>query len=228
MNGSVLIFGSNKDVRKDKAIEMVNNILKSKYDYSELSKKPDVLILKPEEGKKSIGISQSREAITFLSQKPFELKNKFLLIFDSEKLTTQAQNALLKALEEPQSYANIILTAKLQNSLLETVISRCRQIPVKGEKDEKDSLQPLKKVTKMSLGERLDFAQELAKEEREDVVDTLESWISDERKEMLKAPGKEKHRINIEKIIQIMDDLEHTNVNPRLSLETLLLSLSEN
>jgi DNA polymerase III gamma/tau subunit len=228
MNGSVLIFGSNKDVRKDKAIEMVNNIIKSKFEYSELSKKPDILILKPDEGKKSIGIRQSREAITFLSQKPFELKSKFLLIFDAEKLTTQAQNALLKTLEEPPGYANIILTSKLQNSLLETVVSRCRQIQVKGEKDEKSGIESLKKILKMSLGERLDYAQELAKEEKEDVIDTLENWINDERKEMLKAPGKEKHTKNIKKMIEIMDDLENTNVNPRLSLETLLLRLSEN
>lgn len=228
MNGSVLIYGTNKNLRREKTLEMVNKILKSKFDYSDLSKKPDFLFLKPEEEKKSIGIAQAREAIIFLSQKPFELKNKFLIVLESEKLTTQAQNALLKTLEEPPSYANIILTSKLQNSLLETVVSRCRQIFAKGENEQQNGLETLKKVIKMSLGERLDFAQEVAKEEKEDVVDILENWISEERKRMIGAPNNLNHSKNIRKIIQIKNDLENTNVNPRLSLETLLLGLSEN
>lgn len=228
MNGSVLVYGTNKNLRKDKAIEMVNKVLKSKFEYSDFVKKPDVMFLKPEDEKKSIGIAQAREAITFLSQKPFELKNKFLIVLEAEKLTVQAQNTLLKTLEEPPSYANIILTSKLQNSLLDTVVSRCRQIFAKGENSEENDFEPLKNIIKMGLGERLDYAQELAKEEREEAVDILENWISEERRRMIKQPNNNDYSRNIKKIIQIRDDLENTNVNPRLSLETLLLSLSEN
>ena len=228
MNGSTLIFGSNKKARKEKILEIVNKSLKQNLELSDFSKNVDIMVIKMEKGSKSIGIADIREAILFLQQKPFSLKNKFLLVFDAEKLTVQAQNALLKTLEEPPSYVTILLSSKLQNSLLETVISRCRQVQIKTKKSKKEVSVHLKRVLKMSLGERLDEAYEISKEEKENIINTLEIWIEEERDNMLKAKIKQKHANNIKKIIKIKDNLEKTNVNPRLSLETLLLSLSKN
>ncbi|MBO5504283.1 MAG: hypothetical protein J5969_07390, partial [Lachnospiraceae bacterium] len=51
------------------------------------------------------------------------------LLPDAEKLTAQAQNALLKTLEEPPDYAVLILAAKDDAGFLPTVLSRCVRLP---------------------------------------------------------------------------------------------------
>lgn len=57
--------------------------------------------------------------------KPYSSPYKVYLIEEAEKMTVQAQNALLKTLEEPPEYAVILLMTGNINSLLPTIISRC-------------------------------------------------------------------------------------------------------
>ncbi len=57
--------------------------------------------------------------------KPYSSPYKIYLLEDAEKMTVQAQNALLKTLEEPPEYAVIILMTANVNALLPTVLSRC-------------------------------------------------------------------------------------------------------
>jgi DNA polymerase III subunit delta' len=229
MNGSLLIFGGNKDQREQKIVDIVNKEEGKTFEkIKELQDKTDIFIIKIEENEKSIGISETREGIKFLREKPFSYKKKFLIILNSEKLTTQAQNSLLKTLEEPASFALIMLSAKTQNSLLGTIVSRCRLISVKEDKNkeiENESLISYKKIVKMTLGERLDYCLDISKEEKEDVLDILESWVEEGRVEMLKDPKNLKLPQNIKRIIDIRNDLENSNVNVRLSLEALVLSL---
>ena len=56
--------------------------------------------------------------------KPIYNKKKVFVIHDAEKMTTQAQNALLKTLEEPPEYVVIILITNNLNMILETIRSR--------------------------------------------------------------------------------------------------------
>ena len=60
-----------------------------------------------------------------LQIKPYSNARKIYIIPDAEKLTLQAQNALLKTLEEPPEYAVIILIANGVVSFLPTILSRC-------------------------------------------------------------------------------------------------------
>jgi DNA polymerase-3 subunit delta' len=54
---------------------------------------------------------------------------KILIIDCADKMTVEAQNALLKTLEEPPGAAHIILTSAKPSTLLPTVLSRCQRIP---------------------------------------------------------------------------------------------------
>ena len=100
MNGSILIFGGNKNQREEKVVEIVNREESKTFEkIKDLAGKPDIHIVTLEEKERSIGISQTREGTKFLQEKPFSYKKKFLIILNSEKLTTQAQNSLLKTLE---------------------------------------------------------------------------------------------------------------------------------
>ena len=57
--------------------------------------------------------------------KPYSSPYKVYIISEAEKMTVQAQNAILKTLEEPPAYAVILLLTDNVNSLLPTILSRC-------------------------------------------------------------------------------------------------------
>lgn len=57
--------------------------------------------------------------------KPYSGPYKVYIIGEAEKMTVQAQNAILKTLEEPPQYAVILLLTSNVNSLLPTILSRC-------------------------------------------------------------------------------------------------------
>ena len=88
----------------------------------------DLHILKREDGKKSISIDQVREFIKELSLGSFLDSYKIGIIKEAEILTPEAQNALLKTLEEPRDKVVIILLAESEESLLPTIISRAQKL----------------------------------------------------------------------------------------------------
>lgn len=57
--------------------------------------------------------------------KPYSSRYKVYILNEAEKMTTQAQNAILKTLEEPPEYAVIMLLTTNVNALLPTILSRC-------------------------------------------------------------------------------------------------------
>lgn len=87
---------------------------------------PDFIKLEPDGN--SIKISQIREIQENIYQKPILSNKKVIIINDSDKMTEEAQNSLLKTLEEPPEYIVIILIASNENKLLNTIKSRCLKI----------------------------------------------------------------------------------------------------
>lgn len=86
---------------------------------------PDYIRLQLTEDKKTIGVEQVREVlIKEASIRPFTAKRKVFVVEHAEAMTVQAQNALLKVLEEPPAYAVFILLAESKEKLLDTVLSR--------------------------------------------------------------------------------------------------------
>jgi len=87
---------------------------------------PDVFIIYPEGPSYSIKIAKIRGIIYQASLKPYEGKKKIFIINDAEEMTEEAQNALLKLLEEPPKNHILILTASNITGLVSTVLSRCK------------------------------------------------------------------------------------------------------
>lgn len=86
---------------------------------------PDLIILDYKD-KSSIGVDEIREKIAdTVSIKPFSSNRKIYIILEAEKMTVQAQNSLLKTLEEPPAYAVFILATAHDRNLLSTIHSRC-------------------------------------------------------------------------------------------------------
>lgn len=87
---------------------------------------PDFYEMKPEN--KTIKIEQIRSMQQAISEKPITSNRKVYLIIDSDTMTKEAQNCLLKTLEEPPEYATIILTTANEAKLLNTIKSRCIKV----------------------------------------------------------------------------------------------------
>ncbi len=89
---------------------------------------PDIIKIRHEKPE-SIGVDEIRkQLVDDIYIKPFESKYKIYLVPDASMMTVQAQNAILKTLEEPPEYAVIILLADNMEALLPTIVSRCSSV----------------------------------------------------------------------------------------------------
>ncbi len=84
----------------------------------------------------TIPVEDIREMIRLCGVRSTEGNIHVVLLFDADKMTPQAQNCLLKTLEEPPADTCLILVTDHPESLLTTVISRCRLVRMKGWPDE--------------------------------------------------------------------------------------------
>jgi DNA polymerase-3 subunit delta' len=88
---------------------------------------PDVIILEPGESG-SIKIDPVRDVIDKAGYRPFEARRRVVIVDQAEALVPQAQNALLKTLEEPPSASVFLLVSSMPDALLPTVVSRCPRL----------------------------------------------------------------------------------------------------
>lgn len=102
----------------------------------QISNHPDHYWLKPEKGKLSIGIEIIRNVIYDLHGHIRQGKAKVVWLLQSEALTEQATNALLKTLEEPPDNTYFLLGCQEPSRLLPTLLSRCLYWPLPSPKEE--------------------------------------------------------------------------------------------
>lgn len=92
---------------------------------------PDIIYVQHEKPT-SIGVEDVRTQLTGDIQiRPYNGRYKIYIIQDSEKMTVQAQNAILKTIEEPPEYAVILLLTTNEQSFLDTIRSRCVTLNLK-------------------------------------------------------------------------------------------------
>ncbi len=86
----------------------------------------DLEIIESEEGK--IKIEQVRNLQGKILEKPIVSSKKIYIIKEADTMTKEAQNCLLKTLEEPPEYTVLILIATSESLILPTIKSRCMKI----------------------------------------------------------------------------------------------------
>lgn len=97
---------------------------------------PDIIYVSHEKPN-SIGIHDVREQINgSIGIKPYSSDYKIYIVDEAEKMTAEAQNALLKTIEEPPAYAVIFLLTTNLGKLLPTILSRCVILNIQPVKDE--------------------------------------------------------------------------------------------
>lgn len=149
----------------------------------------DLYILEPEENKKSISIEQVREFIKMLNLSSFLNSYKIGLIKEAGLLSAEAQNALLKTLEEPKEKVIIILLVSEEENLPATILSRSQVLyfyPVAAAliydyliKNYGASRSLAKDLANLSLGRPLKALRLLENPEAyKEYLETAETWLS--------------------------------------------------
>ncbi|MBI2063724.1 MAG: hypothetical protein HYT65_01890 [Candidatus Yanofskybacteria bacterium] len=103
----------------------------AKYFATEPLGNPDILFINSanSESGQTIAIEEVRKIKNFVSLSPYAAgPYKFVIIDDAHLMTVEAQNALLKVLEEPNPSSVLILITANPESLLPTIISRCQEL----------------------------------------------------------------------------------------------------
>lgn len=98
---------------------------------------PDIIYVKHEKPN-TISVNDIRTQVNHdIVIKPYSSRRKIYIIDEAEKMNVQAQNALLKTIEEPPAYAVIILLTTNADTFLPTILSRCVTLNLKAVPDEK-------------------------------------------------------------------------------------------
>lgn len=103
---------------------------------AESGNQPDIIYLTHEKPA-SIGVDDVRtQLVDDIVIRPYSSRYKVYIIDEAEKLTTQAQNAILKTIEEPPIYAVIIFLTNNAGIFLPTILSRCVMLNLKPVKNQ--------------------------------------------------------------------------------------------
>ncbi len=121
---------------------------------------PDLFYFSPDK-KASMGVETVRDIKKSLFFMPNDGDRKVYIIDDAQKMTVQAQNALLKFIEEPPASVLFFIVADKKESLLPTVVSRTRIISL-APSDNADIRRFLTSESKKSGGEQIDEAINMA------------------------------------------------------------------
>ena len=107
----------------------------------------DIIFLEPEEKKKFISVGQIRSVRADAFVKPHSAEKKIYIIKNAELMNEQAQNALLKILEEPPASVVFILLSPSRTLQLITIVSRCSTFMIAKESDcDEQTLSDAKKI----------------------------------------------------------------------------------
>jgi len=178
----------------------------------------------------SIGIEDVKQMQKKVFLKPLKSTNKVVVLEDAQLLTTEAQNALLKVLEEPPANTFIILTADTKEGLLPTIISRCFIVDLGenminiSEKEKKELEEFLEQLTKWGIGERLKKAETLAKDKAK-AIEWIEKVIIVAREKMLSEENALYYAEQIKMFQTLHATLKTTNTNPRFAIENTFLKV---
>lgn len=204
---------------------------------------------------KTFSVEDARRLVADIQIRPFSSARKIYIVPDAHLMNTEAQNTLLKTLEEPPEYAVIILLADSADMMLETIRSRCviLELESSGHTLSEDMLslamRILLNVKDWTLPEILEAVRELSEYKLNvgEFTDLFTSWYRDIL--YVKAAGSTEAVIHKDYALQIqtasslmsyegirnvLDAIRtagarlRANVNFEMTMELLLLAMKEN
>lgn len=175
---------------------------------------PDLLLLEDEE---KLGVEAAKNIRQYLSLKPYQNQGRAVAVISAHNFTPEAQNALLKTLEELPDQATVIMGVDNQDQLLATILSRCQIIQNNQSTDAKlteDHLLQIRKLQECTLSERFSYIEKL--ENKEGFLLDLFKYTQDQL-------AKEDRYLNFARELQEAKKWLDQNVTVRAILEYLML-----
>lgn len=183
----------------------------------------------------AIGIEIIRKLQETLFLMPYKGQEKIIILEHAENLTIEAQNALLKILEEPPAFVFIFLCSTTEDVFLPTILSRCKVIHLEkkvsfvlSEEDRHQYTSILVCLTEGTIGEKLALAETLATD-KENLGNWFETITYFVREKMLADIENQKMQRQYAKILTSLQEgyktFSTTNVSPRAILEHTFLTI---
>ena len=145
---------------------------------------PDVITVDDPE-KKTVSVDLVRQARADMYVRPNEAERKVYIFPRAQDMRTEAQNALLKVLEEPPAYGMFLLLSDAPEKLLPTIRSRCVELKLQELPDDALTEQASEHTARFCRAyaaadqmELLATLTSMEKWKREEVADALNQWLA--------------------------------------------------
>lgn len=207
---------------------LISKLFEREFHTTEIDCNPDIHILERKE-KDSIGIEEVKDFQKEMQFKPFQEKVQIGIIFNSEKLTLQSQNALLKTLEESGDTSVYVLLVNNEKNLLSTIRSRARVLYADStqKSEQKESLN----LEKFDLTEKFELAGEFSesKEASIDFLNRVEESLKMKLEIEIKNGNIGGSRDVLGRLKIVTDGREKimANCNRKLVLESIIVQLQD-
>lgn len=156
---------------------------------------PDIRLYPAEPGP-HIKIDEMRRMSLEVQYRPFEGRHRFFIVDNAERMTPEAQNAILKTLEEPPPTSHLMLVTAYPDRLLSTIRSRCQQFAFRPiprdeieaflrENSELDRPDLRASFSAGSLGRAREIDLKKLVAERDLLLDLLSAWLERKRFEVV-------------------------------------------
>lgn len=217
--------------KSEEAQKLQLQALLKKLFKKDIQQSPDIHILDPLE-KNSIGIEEIKVFQKEMVYRPFEESIQVGIISQSQKLTTQAQNALLKTLEDTSKYSIYILCVDNERNLLPTIRSRGQVIYSAKELNTLDSVidNENKDILDMNLLDQFNIVEKYSKEKSSslELINDIERLFKEKLELDIKNGNidSSKRNMGFLKIIQNSREKISANCNRRLTLEAMMVQLN--
>lgn len=133
LSNAYIFESKNSSYNLDKALEFSKSVFNNFGINTKLEENSDFEIIEKDDKEKNISIKTIRLLIKDMYLRPSNGKIKIYIIKDSENLSIESSNALLKSIEEAKDYIILIFTTNNAYSLLKTIRSRCQIISFKSQ-----------------------------------------------------------------------------------------------
>jgi len=224
-----ILVNKNKEGREASLRETLNKVFNRELREEEIKTCPDIHILDIEE-KNSIGIEDIKDFLIEMRYKPFQEGIQAGIIKEAQKLTQQAQNALLKTLEETTKYSVYILPVDNEKNLLATIRSRGRVIYSQNKNYEPEEKLDIQNILESDLYNKFLVAEKYStdKDSSLKLIMNFEEYFKKKLELDIKNGNIGSSRTFAEtlKNLQKSRDKIIANCNRRLVLESIMLQLN--
>jgi DNA polymerase III gamma/tau subunit len=233
-----LIIETNNKYQVSKVLKLSSEISGKTFETIEQLQKHPEVILKGLKKEDKLGIEDIKDLQTAMTYRPMELSKQIAIIFNCQKMTVEAQNAMLKTLEDYSDWSEYILVVDNDQNLLNTIISRCKKLYThdNSSTEKPDTISSdtnIQDLLSESISNQFLFIEKLVEEEKEtpdkiiNFISNISNYLQQSLQSAINTKDKSKEEESIYAIekVNIAKRRIEANTNKKLTLENLLLQL---